>query len=203
MGTHPFIAFEGPIAAGKTTLAGMLASRIRAELIREDFEGNEFLADFYADQERWALAMQLWFLASRHKQLSEVALPLARPLVADYSYLKNGIYAHVLLKDRGLRLYNSLSASIPSSSLLPTLIVYLDAKNEVLLERIRHRERPYEAVIDHRYLNLVRQGYERELAGIRGVKILRCDTSNFNLFSEPQMTEFYEKVISGAGLQAG
>ena len=69
MPTHPFITFEGPIAAGKTTIAGMLANHMRSELLREDFEGNEFLADFYADRERWSLAMQLWFLSSRHSQL--------------------------------------------------------------------------------------------------------------------------------------
>ncbi|HWC18708.1 MAG TPA: deoxynucleoside kinase, partial [Terriglobales bacterium] len=128
---HPFIAFEGPIAAGKTTLAGLLANYIRADLIREDFEGNEFLADFYADRERWALAMQLWFLGSRRDQLNSIGLPLARALVVDYSYLKDGIYARVLLKDRELRLYNHLTAELPGSLPQPSLIIHVDARNEV------------------------------------------------------------------------
>lgn len=194
---HPFIAFEGPIAAGKTTLAGLLASHIGADLIREDFEGNEFLADFYADRERWALAMQLWFLGSRRDQMNTIVLPLARPLVVDYSYLKDGIYAHVLLKDRELRLYNHLTAEFPGSLPQPSLIVHLDARNEVLLDRIHRRERPYEAAIDRRYLELVRVGYEKELATC-GVKVLRYNTSELDLASESQMSEFYEKVMQAA-----
>jgi deoxyadenosine/deoxycytidine kinase len=195
--THPFIAFEGPIAAGKTTLAGLLASHLRSELIREDFEGNEFLADFYADRERWALAMQLWFLGSRRDQMNSIVLPLARPLVVDYSYLKDGIYARVLLKDRELRLYNHLTAELPRNLARPTLIVHVDARNEVLLDRIRRRERPYEAVIDNRYLDIVRAAYDKEL-GVSGVKVLRYNTSDLDLRSETQMNEFYEKVMATA-----
>src|ERR1700738_2325860 len=97
---HPFITFEGPIAAGKTTLACMLAGHLDCELLREDFEGNEFLADFYADENRWSLAMQLWFLSSRRKQLNGVVDQLSGTVVADYSYLKDGIFARVLLRGR-------------------------------------------------------------------------------------------------------
>jgi len=194
---HAFIAFEGPIAAGKTTLSGLLANHLHADLIREDFEGNEFLADFYADRERWSLAMQLWFLGSRRNQLNSIMLPLPRPLVVDYSYLKDGIYARVLLKDRELRLYNKLATKLPGSLPQPTVIVHVDARNEVLLDRIHRRERPYEAVIDKRYLDVVRAAYDKEVATC-GVRVLRYNTSELDLNSESQMAEFYDKVIEAS-----
>jgi len=194
---YPFIAFEGPIAAGKTTLSGLLANHIHADLIREDFEGNEFLADFYADRERWSLAMQLWFLGSRRDQMNSIMMPLPRPLVVDYSYLKDGIYARILLKDRELRLYNQLTAELAGSLPQPTLIVHVDARNEVLLDRIHRRQRPYEAVIDKRYLDVVRAAYDKEVATC-GVKVLRYNTSELDLSSENQMTAFYEKVIEAS-----
>ncbi len=194
---HPFIAFEGPIAAGKTTLSGLLASHLHADLIREDFEGNEFLADFYADRERWSLAMQLWFLGSRRDQMNSIVLPLPRPLVVDYSYLKDGIYARLLLKDRELRLYNRVAAKLPGSLAQPTLIVHVDARNEVLLERIHRRQRPYEAVIDRRYLDVVRAAYDKESASC-GIRVLRYNTSELDLDSESQMAGFYDKVIEAS-----
>ena len=198
MPTHPFITFEGPIAAGKTTIAGMLANHMRSELLREDFEGNEFLADFYADRERWSLAMQLWFLSSRHSQLRSVVAPLSRPLIADYSYLKDGIYARFLLKDRDLRLYNYLAANLPRDVVRPDLVVYLDAKDDVLLERIRRRQRPYENVIDYRYLDNLRLAYEKELASVAGLRVLRYDTSKLDLFSQREMSDLYAKIIAAA-----
>jgi deoxyadenosine/deoxycytidine kinase len=198
MPNYPFITFEGPIAAGKTTIAGMLANHLRSALLREDFEGNEFLADFYSDRERWALAMQLWFLSSRHSQLRSVVAPLTRPLVADYSYLKDGIYARFLLQDRELRLYNYLATNLPRDVVRPDLVVYLDAKDDVLMERIRRRQRPYENVIDNRYLDNLRVAYEKELAAVAGLKVLRHDTSNLDLFSEAQMNDLFEKIMAAA-----
>ena len=198
MPTHPFITFEGPIAAGKTTIAGMLANHLRSALLREDFEGNEFLSDFYADRERWALAMQLWFLSSRHSQLRSVSAPLARPLVADYSYLKDGIYARFLLRERELRLYNYLAANLPRDIVRPDVVIYLDAADDVLLERIRRRQRPYENVIDYRYLDTLRLAYEKELSSVAGLKVLRHDTSNLDLFSTTEMNDLYGKIMAAA-----
>src|SRR3954454_25395706 len=98
--TKKYIAFEGPIGAGKTTLAKLLAQHIGCELILEDPDGNEFLSDFYTDRPRWSLPMQLSFLIARHKQLEAVAAPRDRPVVADYTHAKNDVFGQLLLKDR-------------------------------------------------------------------------------------------------------
>ena len=136
---HPFVAFEGPIASGKTTHAVLLARRLGAVPILEEFPDNEFLADFYGDQTRWALPMQLSFLALRTAQVRKVVHPLNESVIVDYSYLKDPAFAQLLLKERELRLYLRISAQFQTTLAKHDLIVYLDARNEVLLERIRRR----------------------------------------------------------------
>jgi deoxyguanosine kinase len=194
---RPLIQFEGPIAAGKTTLATMLSQHSGSELILEDFEGNEFLADFYHSRERWSLAMQLSFLTSRHAQLRTVIRPLSRTVVVDYSYLKDGIFARILLQGRELRLFEQVLAGFRPNVARPDLIVYLDGTNEVLLERIRKRNRRYEAVIDGGYLDTLRRAYEKDLLSSSDENVLRYDTSRLNLASEAEMNSLYQTIVAG------
>src|SRR5687767_5572432 len=106
----PLIGFEGPIAAGKTTLAKRLSEHSRYDLVLERFDENEFLEDFYANKERWALPMQLWFLLERHKQLLELASRSRVATVADYTSIKNDVFAAVLLRGREESLYGGISS---------------------------------------------------------------------------------------------
>ncbi|SRR5258708_3319856 len=190
------IAFEGPIAAGKTTLATMLARWVAGFLLLEDFQANEFLADFYEDHDRWALPMQLWFLTARIAQLNSIPVALSGTVVVDYSYLKDGMFARILLRDRELRLYQQVAEGFTVTIRPPDLIVYLDASNDVLLERIRLRGRPYERTIDGAYLDLQRDAYAREFAAIDTLNVLRYDTSRLDLTSQLAMTELYETILS-------
>jgi deoxyguanosine kinase len=93
MSGHPYIAFEGPIAAGKTTLATLFAAHIPSDLLVEKFEDNEFLADFYSDRELWSLPMQLWFLSARIPPLKSIRRPTERAIVADYTSRKDLLFA--------------------------------------------------------------------------------------------------------------
>jgi deoxyguanosine kinase len=124
-------------------------------------DGNEFLPDFYADRERWALGMQLAFLIPRYEQLRTIPLSRSRPVVADYTQAKDPIFARALLHDREVELYERLSAGLDASVSRPDLTVYLDARNDVLPDRIRRRNRPYEASIDVEYLDALRDAYTR------------------------------------------
>jgi deoxyguanosine kinase len=194
MPSPEYVAFEGPIAAGKTTLATLFAEHIGAKLVLEDFDGNEFLSDFYGDRDRWSLAMQASFLAARREQLNRLPKPFARPVVADYSHWKDGIFAGLLLQGRELRLFNRLDGICENSASPPNVIVYLDADNDVLLERIRIRGRPYEASIDCAYLDSLRKAYERALPLWGESKVMRYDTSSLDLSSAAQMNRLYNQI---------
>ena len=192
-----YIAFEGPIAAGKTTLARRFAAQVGAELLLEDYEGNPFLADYYSERERWALPMQLSFLAARHQQLMAVPVQRTGPVVADHTYTKDQIFAHALLEDRELALYETLRRSLSGQAMAPDVIVYLDAPNRNLLERIRQRGRAYEESIDDDYLDRVRAAYEKELLAVRRNGVVLIDTSTLDLNSSTAVAEVFARIEAG------
>jgi deoxyguanosine kinase len=187
-----YVGFEGPIGAGKTTLSQLVAKRFGTELILEDVDGNEFLPDFYLDKRRWALPMQLWFLTARHKQLS-TDLTAAEAIVADYTFAKDQIFAGMLLEERDLRLYNRIAAGLKIVR-RPDLVVYLDADDDILLDRIAKRGRAYERPITTEYLDSVRGAYERYLGAGAEANVLRINTTRLDLQSADQMHELYESI---------
>jgi deoxyguanosine kinase len=195
---QPYVGFEGPIGAGKTTLAQLLALHLGATLILEDVDGNAFLPDFYANRERWALGAQLAFLISRFEQLRTIPPSRTRPVVSDYTQAKDPIFARTLLHDREVELYERLHLGLEPSVCRPDLTVYVDAKDEVLLDRIRRRNRPYETTIDAKYLDALRDAYARHHNSTGGLKVLTVDTSTLNLRSESQLNTLYKKILDAA-----
>ena len=197
---QPYIGFEGPIGAGKTTLAQLLAMHLGATLILEDVDGNEFLPDFYADRERWALGTQLAFLISRYEQLRTIPPSRSKPVVSDYTKAKDPIFARALLHDREVELYERLSVGLDASVSRPDLTVYVDARNDVLLDRIRRRNRPYETSIDAAYLEALRNAYTRHHNTVGKLQVLSFDTSELNLRSETQVGSLFKKILAAACL---
>jgi deoxyguanosine kinase len=198
-----FVAFEGPIAAGKTTLAGLYSAHLKCPLLLEEFSGNEFLADFYENRERWSLPMQVWFLLDRHEQLAATSLPTESALIADYAFIKNEIFAELLLDGREFRLFQRTARALSTKHASPDLIVHLDAKNDVLLERIANRGRAFEKHIDRAYLNSLRAAYDTKLRDAFGSAIFHFDTSELDLQSSEQLIAIFTAINSAVTKLSG
>ena len=153
-----YIVIEGPIGAGKTSLARRLAERLDAETVFEQPEQNAFLGRFYQDPQRWALPTQLSFLFQRIDQLAALAKRTDAPprVVSDFVLDKDPLFAALNLADDELALYRRIFDSMqPAAVRHPDLVIYLQAKPETLIERIRRRGVESERRITERYLEQV------------------------------------------------
>ena len=156
-----FIAIEGPIGVGKTSLATLLGRRLGARLVLERPGENPFLDDFYRDARRYAFKTQLFFTLSRYMQQQEFSQQdLFHDLViADYVFAKDKIFAYLTLDDKELALYEKLVDLIEPDIPTPDLIIYLQATTEVLMERIRQRGRSFERRLSEEYLRSLNEAY--------------------------------------------
>lgn len=158
---HNFIAVEGPIGVGKTTLARKLSEVLGSELILEEAEENPFLERFYQDPKAGALPTQLYFLFQRARQLQEVRQSdMFTPLrVADYLMDKDRLFARSTLDEEELRLYEQVYDNLTIDAPKPDLVIYLQAPVSVLAERIKKRGRREEAPISQEYLQTICDAY--------------------------------------------
>ena len=152
--TGRYIAVEGPIGVGKTALAQRLATEFGAQLLLEQVEENPFLRKFYEDAEKYAFPTQLYFLLERYRQQRELGqLELfAQGTVSDYLFAKDGIFASLTLGLDEFQLYQQIFQLLDQRLPRPDLVVYLEARPEVLLRRLRKRDRDYERGITPGYL---------------------------------------------------
>lgn len=155
------IAIEGPIGVGKTALVERLARRFEARAVFEPTD-NPFLEPFYADKPGSGFAAQIWFLISRHQQLRPLAQGelFQQGVVADYMFEKDRIFAYMNLEDSELATYESLYELLSGDVPKPDLVVYLQARANTLLDRIKHRGRPVERRISQRYISEVVDAYD-------------------------------------------
>jgi deoxyguanosine kinase len=161
--THRFIAVEGPIGVGKTSLARRLATSLSAETVLEQASQNPFLERFYRNPRAGALPAQLHFLLQRAQQLAALkqADMFAAVRVADYLLEKDRLFARVTLDDSEYSLYEQVYARLDIQVPKPDLVVYLQAPVDVLLERIARRGVDYEQYIDRGYLEKLNEAYAR------------------------------------------
>jgi 2-amino-4-hydroxy-6-hydroxymethyldihydropteridine diphosphokinase len=176
-----YIAFEGNIGAGKTTLATKIAADFKANTLLERFSDNSFLAKFYKNQERYAFPLELSFLVDRYQQISEdlTSLDLQKDLlVADYHVFKSLIFANVTLEEVEYQLYKNLFDIVYKEMPKPDLYVYLLQKPEQLLENIRKRGRDYEQEISVEYLEKINNAYLDYLNSQTELNVLIIDVTN-------------------------
>jgi len=157
-----YIAVEGPIGVGKSSLAEILGQELSARVILERPEENPFLGAFYRDQRRHAMSVQLFFLLQRYAQQGELAqgdLFSRGGVVTDYIFEKDRLFALLNLTDDEITLYDRIFQMLKVRTVRPDLIVYLQARTEVLVDRIRRRARPEEKPIRSEYVQQVAQAY--------------------------------------------
>jgi len=178
---------EGPIGAGKTSLARLLAERNAADLLLEEPQANPFLANFYQDPRRWALATQLFFLFQRVNQLSGLKqLDLfERPTVADFLFEKDPMFARLNLSDDELALYQRIYGHLAPQTLVPDLVIYLQAPVETLMARVRRRAASYERGISEDYLARLIQAYGRFFHAYDAAPLLIVNSRNLNFVDRP------------------
>ena len=176
-----YIAFEGNIGAGKTTLATKIAEDFNAKTVLERFADNPFLPKFYEDQNRYAFPLEMSFLADRYKQLSDdlAQFDLFKDfIVADYHIFKSLIFAKITLSDDEYRLYRTLFDIIYREMPKPDLYVYLYQNSERLLQNIKKRGRSYEQKIPAAYLDKINSGYLDYIKSQTELNVLIIDVSN-------------------------
>jgi deoxyguanosine kinase len=179
---HRYIAIEGPIGAGKTTLARRLAERLDAEAVLEQPGENPFLPRFYQDMARYALPTQLFFLFQRVRQLEPLAQAdlFGRPVIADFLIDKDPLFARATLSADELVLYQKIYDAVRPQSPTPDLVIYLQARPTTLIERVRKRAAGYERGVSEDYLALLAESYARFFHYYSNAPLLIVNSENLN-----------------------
>jgi deoxyguanosine kinase len=162
-----YIAIEGVIGVGKTTLARLLQPAFKADLLLEVFEENPFLGDFYTDRARYAFQTQIFFLLSRYRQQNNNVPRLLKEnenLISDYTFEKDTIFAGINLQGDELQMYHRVHEALAEKVTSPNLLVYLRASMDTIMQRIALRDRPYERQIERTYLQNLSDAYEEFLS---------------------------------------
>lgn len=200
MPRYPYIAVEGVIGVGKTTLVRLLSKDFSAEPLLEVFEENPFLSDFYADRARYAFQTQIFFLLSRYRQQHEV-IPRAlarRPLISDYTFAKDSLFAHLNLGGDELAVYEKLHSALAEKIPKPNLLVYLRASLDTLMARIAARDRPYERRMARDYIDSLRLAYDGFVAAYSECPVLAIDTDALNIVQDLEALHSVRERIRAA-----
>ena len=186
-----YLAIEGPIGVGKTSLATRLAERLGGRLVLERVEANPFLADFYRDRERLAFQTQIFFLLNRYRQQEELAQHelFDRVTVADYLFIKDRIFASLTLDEAEFALYTEIFNLLQGKLTRPDLAVFLQASTEVLMERIAQRGVVYERNFDQDYLERLVRAYNHYFFHYRATPLLVVETSQLDLATSDDAVE--------------
>lgn len=199
-----YVAIEGVIGVGKTTLARLLQPVFQSTLVLEVFEENPFLSDFYSDRQRYAFQTQIFFLLSRYYQqrrsVPEI-LKRGEPLITDYTFAKDALFARINLVSDELDMYYKVHDALAEKIPLPDLIIYLRADTDVLMQRIASRDRPYERNMERDYIDQLNHAYDsffienqgRNIAG--NVTVLMLDTNELDYIRRVDDLKWVENQI--------
>jgi len=200
-----YVAIEGVIGVGKTTLARLLQPRFKAELLLEVFEENPFLSDFYSDRIRYAFQTQIFFLLSRYRQQNSTVpeiLARGKNLIADYTFAKDALFASINLDGDELEMYYKVHEALGEKILKPDLLVYLQADTDVLMQRIAYRDRSYERKMERNYIDDLNDAYEEFFSkSYDNVPVLKIGTNSLNIIQNPEhLIQVENRIKQSLGL---
>jgi deoxyguanosine kinase len=196
-----YIAIEGVIGVGKTTLARLLQPSFEnSELLLEVFEENPFLSDFYADRARYAFQTQIFFLLSRYRQQNSTVpsiLSQGKTLLADYTFAKDSLFARINLHGDELSMYHRVHEALAEKIPLPDLTVYLSASVNTLMARIAQRDRSYERSMERAYIADLAAAYDEFFATTKGPSLI-IDSNPLDFVRYPEHLKLIENRIRQA-----
>jgi deoxyguanosine kinase len=182
---YRYIVVEGPIGVGKTSLSNLLAERFDARRVLERFEENPFLSNFYTDRQKYAFQTQIFFLLSRFRQQQEFFQQdlFSSVTVSDYLFAKDRIFACLTLDPHELALYDRVFEALGPRVAKPDLVIYLQARLDVLLHRIKKRARDFERKFDPAYLEELSHAYNDFFAHYTDTPLLVVNTSDIDFLN--------------------
>jgi deoxyguanosine kinase len=197
-----YLAVEGVIGVGKTTLVRLLQSAFEAEICLEVFEENPFLSNFYTDRERYAFQTQIFFLLSRYHQQRRDILDIVagkKNLIVDYTFDKDAIFARLNLAGDELEMYYRVHEALAEKIAKPELVVYLRANTDTLMKRIAHRDRSYERNMEWSYIDQLSRTYDTYYSEHqKNSPVLIIDTNDLDFVRNPEHLAWLENRIRHA-----
>lgn len=198
-----YIAIEGVIGVGKTSLARLLQPIFQTELLLEVFEENPFLADFYADRKRYAFQTQIFFLLSRYRQQREAVPKILAEgnLITDYTFEKDALFARLNLDGDELSTYTLVHEALAERIERPDLIVHLKADTDVAMQRITLRDRSYERQMERSYIEELNKAYDAFFTEYNANRVLEIDTNPLNFVARPEhLVHISNRIKSALGI---
>ena len=194
---------EGPLGVGKTSLALRLSEKMNGQTVMEDSDENPFLVKFYQDPKKYGFQTQIFFVLRRYQRaldINQIGL-FKRAIISDYLFDKDRIFARANLEDDEFKLYDQLFQLLRKRLTPPDLVIFLQATTEVLLERIKKRERKYERAISFKYLDEINQAFNDFFFHYSDSPLLVVNASNIDFVHVPE--DFDDLVEQIKKMKAG
>jgi deoxyadenosine/deoxycytidine kinase len=198
-----YIAIEGPIGVGKTSLSKLMAEKLGARLVLEEFDDNPFLPDFYKDPERYAFQTQLFFLLQRYRQQHDLRqVDMFQNLVlTDYMFVKDRLFASLNLNEKEMQLYDTLANLLEKNIIKPDLVIYLQGSTNSLIRKIAERGREMETKITYDYIDALSQVYTEYFFRYQDTPLVIINTDNIDFVKKEkdldEIIKFIRKPIIG------